>query len=495
MNGAASPEPTLRTYTPRIAGHVTGSSRLGLKQPVIAKAESFKHPDDFSNILWICLLVTLGVDCLGALALAGGQFLMPPTLFATLAAATLLAIGIANGWAFNSVRRAASAWARDAFIAQVFVLFLAGYVIVTDLQSPTINWHVMATAVLVLATAFVWFVLLAPRSRLEWTKAAIIVTALFPLAGLLQFWLQNYYIPSTSMPLVDISTDLSPQGWTGPIIHLSAKVTMHNHGTVRVNIANSLTKVTAYPQNPEKLRQTTIDVNPCSKTPDQNEYWCQLANGFDPSGLEEDTEYRVNPTLPGVITPTPPEASQLLYASNFQGGFLMPGDTATLQRDVDIDSREVLLARLTASAIFLTERRIENIRSCVGKHASKFEDYLQFAEEVQQVQQMQPQHAHYFCQEYDIAPGNIIKKLIANHPAMQVSTWLDNPDRHGTEYPQIGADYGTVGGFDRPDPRQQRKLEEVYPASIVYSEFEYAPTEKPPTPPPSPAPAPPSSNS
>src|ERR1700757_726964 len=108
MNGAAS-QPTPRRYTPRIAGHAKGSSRLGLKQPV-AKAESFKQPDDFSKILWIFLLFPLGVDCLGALVLAGGQFLMPPTFFGTLAAATLLVIGIANGWAFNSVRRAGSTW-------------------------------------------------------------------------------------------------------------------------------------------------------------------------------------------------------------------------------------------------------------------------------------------------------------------------------------------------------------------------------------------------
>src|SRR5271157_4500312 len=154
MNGAASSQPARRRYTPRIAGHVKGSSRLGLKRPVVVKAESFKQPDDFSKTLWICLLVTLGMDCLGALVLAGGQFLMPLTFFGTLAATTLLAIGVANGWAFNSVRRAASTWARDAFIAQVFVLFLAGYIIVTDLRSPITNRYVMATAGLVLVAAF-----------------------------------------------------------------------------------------------------------------------------------------------------------------------------------------------------------------------------------------------------------------------------------------------------------------------------------------------------
>ena len=487
MNGATPPRPSRRRYTPTVAGRVKRSSRLGLKQSDVAKAESFKQPDDFSSILWICLLFTHGVDCLGALALAGGQFLMAPTFFGTLAAATLLAIGIANGWAFNSVRRAASTWARDAFIAQVSVLFLAGYVIITDARSPRINWYVMATAVLFFAAAFLWFVLLAPRSRLEWTKAAVIVTALFPLAGLLQFWLQNYYIPSTSMPLVDMSTELSPEGWTGPIIHLSAKVIIHNRGTTRVNVANSLMRVTAYPKSPKDSRQTIVHHNPCWNTPDRNEEWCHLAHGLDPSGVEPDIDFRVNPTLPDVadvVSATPPAGRQLLYVASLQSDFLMPGQTDTYQRDVDIDSGKILLARLSVGAIVLTDRRIEDIRSCAGKQVSEYEDLPQFMREVQQ---LQPARAHYFCREYDIAPRNLIEKLIANHPAMQVTTWLNNPNLPGTEYPIITYYFGTAGRFDQPDPRQQlaRKLEELNPAYEMTSESEYAPTEKPP---PSPAP-------
>jgi heme/copper-type cytochrome/quinol oxidase subunit 4 len=491
MNGAAPWRPPLRKYTPRIAGHTKSSSGLGLKRPVITKPKPFKQPVDLAKFLWVCLLVTLGVDCLLALALAGGQFLMPPTFFGTLAATTLLAIGIANGWALNSVRRSVPTWARDAFIGQVFVLFLAGYVIVTDVRSPTINWYVMVTAVLVLAVAFLWFIFLAPKSEFEWTKTALIVTALLPLAGLLQFWLQNYYIPSTSMPLVDISTELSPQGWSGPIIHLSAKATIHNRGTSAVNVAGSLIRVTAYPlMVPE---ETKFHVNPCWWTPARNEDWCRFANGFDPSGVEVDTDCRVSPTLPDLIAPIRTSASQLVYASSPASEFLMGGETDTYQRDVDIDSRKVLLTRLSVSAIFLTARRIEDIRSCVGKHASVYEDLSRFSSEVKRTQQLQPAGVHYFCREYDIAPGNFIEKLIANHPAMQVYTWLNNPHHYATEYPSIAAQFGTVGRFDQSDPRQQleRKLEKVYPASAMTSESEYAPTEKPL---PSPAPAPPIGN-
>lgn len=415
---------------------------------------------------------------------------MPPSFFGTLAAATLLAIGIANGWAFNSVRRATSTWARDAFIAQVFVLFLAGYVAVTDLRSPQINWRVMVIAALVLAVAFLWLVFLVPKSALEWTKTALIVTALFPLAGLLQFWLQNYYIPSTSMPLVDISSDLSPQGRTGPIIHLSAKVTIHNRGTSQVNVANSLMRVTAYPSRISD--EAKVYANACSSTADRSENWCRLANGFDPSGIERDVDFRVNPNRPDVITPTPPTDSQPIYAGVLQSlEFLIPGETDVYQREVDIDSREVQLAHLTVSATFLTARRMQDIRSCVGEHALIYEGFPQFAAEVRQVQTLvpgNPRQGHYFCREYDIAPGNFVEKLIAGHPAIQVSTWLNSPDHLGTEYPLITADFGTAGKFDQPDPHQQleRKLEQAYPASVVTSQSEYAPTENP-----SPTPTPP----
>jgi hypothetical protein len=483
MNGAA-PSPAPRRYPPRIAGHVKGSSRLRLKQPVIRKAGLFKRPDDFPNVLWVGLLVTLAVDCVGGLALAVGELLMSPTVLSTLGAAILLAIGIANGWAFNSVRRASSTWPRDAIIAQVLMLFLAGYVIVTDVRSPIWNWYVMATAVLVLAAAFLWFVLLAGRSTLEWTKGAVLVTALFPLAGFLQFWLQNYYMPSTTKPLVDVSTDLSPQGWTDSIIHLSAKVTLHNRGTTTVDVSNSVIRLTAYPFTIRA--DTQVGANPCALTADQDQDWCMRADALDPLGGSPDVEYP--------LSRTPPASSHLLYAGTYgaMGTFLVPGETDTFQREVDIDSKNVRLARLSFTALFLNERRIEDTRSCEGKHASENEEWAEFSSEVESA--IAAGRAHYFCWEYDIAPANIIDQLIGCHPAMRVYTDLDNPYDPGEEYPRIRQVFRVAGRFHGFDPRLENKLEEVYPVEMDDTESEYASTDKPPQRPPSPAPAPPSGN-
>ena len=212
----------------------------------------FKKPLDISKAQWWCLLVTLGLEALAALALMVGQLWLAGTqIFSTLGAAILLAIGVANLWAFNSTRKAASSWARDAVIAEGLVLLLALYIIMKDVfkssgrwapsRSALTNWLVYAILVTVGVVALVWILLLAGRAeKVQLTKTAAIITALFPLTGLLQSWLVNYYLPGTSAPQIDISTELTPQTMTTPIIHLSAKITIHNRGTTRVDIPAAL---------------------------------------------------------------------------------------------------------------------------------------------------------------------------------------------------------------------------------------------------------------
>ena len=289
------------------------------------------------------------------------------------------------------------------------------------------------------------------------------------------------------MPLVDISTDLSPQGWTGSIIHLSAKVTIHNRGAMSVQVANSVIRLTAYPLTiPE---DTPVLLNPCASTADQHQEWCRRADALAPSGGDPDADYPLDRT--------PAASGELRYAGSYgpMGSFLVAGETDTFQREVDIDSTKVRLARLSFNAIFLTERRIEEIRSCNGKHASSNEESSEFSSEVEKVQAAGVDgREHYVCWEYDMAPANIIDRLISSHPAMQVYTVLDDPSDLNNEYPRIAWAFGKAGRFDRVDPGLDRKLEEAYSAEAVTNESEYASTDKPPPPPPSPAPTPPSGN-
>jgi hypothetical protein len=198
---------------------------------------------------------------------------------------------------------------------------------------------------------------LADRANVKWTKTGAIIIALFPLAALLQFWMQTYYIPETSRPLVDISTELSPQGRTGAIIHLNAKVTVHNRGAALVNVAGALMRVTAFSPTPREARLCT--------PADLDKEYCRIAAGLDLSGKNLDSDFRVNPA--------PIVDRQILYAGDFMNSpntFLIPGATETFQREIDISPTKVRLARLSVSAVFVTERRIKDTRSCFPPNTS-----------------------------------------------------------------------------------------------------------------------------
>jgi hypothetical protein len=245
--------------------------------------------------------------------------------------------------------------------------------------------------------------------------------------------------------------------------------------------------VTIYPKTiPDDLQ---VVANPCEFTADNNQDWCERADALDPSGGNPDVDYPLDRT--------PPAGYHLLYAGTASSpdSFLPPGGTEFGQTEVDIDSKNIRLARLTFNGIFINQLRTGDIKSCNGKHASYYKDFGGFRSDVQQVQATGYKgRGHRFCIEYEIAPANIIDHLINSQPAVRVYTELDDPLDLGAEYPRVGWVFGTAGRFDRFDPGLQKKLEQLYPAAMWTSEFEYAVTDKPPPPPPSPAPAPPSGN-
>ncbi|MGA7051608.1 MAG: hypothetical protein WBZ37_10065, partial [Mycobacterium sp.] len=163
MNGGPSAQPIDRKLARSIRRHGKSWTRL-----------PFKKPLDIPKAQWWFLLVTLYLEGLTALALTLGQIHIAGTqIVSTLVAAILFAIGAANLWAFNSTRKAASSWARDAVIAQALMLLLALYIVVPDLfknpgrwapsRSALTNWLVFATVVIVGVVALVWIPLLVGR--------------------------------------------------------------------------------------------------------------------------------------------------------------------------------------------------------------------------------------------------------------------------------------------------------------------------------------------
>ncbi|HZA08735.1 hypothetical protein [Mycobacterium sp.] len=131
-------------------GYVRGSSKLRLKRPV-AKAQWLNRPGDISRRLWLCLLVSLVVDGVGTIGLAFLNVILATTLLRMAGSVVLLAIGVANLWAFNSTLRGRQAWARDSVIAQLLVLVLALSFLLLDVRSLLKNGSWTAIAVIAIA--------------------------------------------------------------------------------------------------------------------------------------------------------------------------------------------------------------------------------------------------------------------------------------------------------------------------------------------------------
>jgi hypothetical protein len=518
MNGAPPPQSTGHPTGPGKRGPVKKPSRRWLTQLVTSKAHWFTRRPTVS-ILNTCLLGTLAVDGLAVLKLAVGDLNYTTTIYDSVGDAILFTIAGANFLAIIFLAYLVASWAAAAFIAQTFVLALTVYIMLIDLKSPKLNPHIMWAAGITGLLAFVWLLVLARRAMepfkgfTRFTKTAVIITALIPLAaGSLQFYVQNYYIPHASEPTVDVSTELSPQSKTPSIIHLSAKVTVRNRGSVRVNVAAALMRVTAYPstapqQQPPQPQQepgtqkhepTTV----CTAEKYYDAKWCQIGDGLDLTGRNGDTDFRYNPPPPvnaqvqappvNAQVQASPVNAQVLYAGLFMrpGSFLLPGETDSVQREVDIDRANVGLARLSVNAVFLTERNIQATTSCWKSRANAETDPTSFSIEVNIPQHFSDQQtlpiidrrvrASYFCVDSEFAPRSIVDQAIGNQGVLRVWIMLNDPQVPGREYPRIELGYYLVDARDGqilpdPDGRINEKLEKRNPLGYADVAAEYAP--------------------
>jgi hypothetical protein len=485
-------------------------------------------PDDALTGLWILLLITLFVEGMGSAALAFGQLHAgkdsDQQFFAAMGVGILAVIGVVNGWALFSVlaagrralaadRHAAAPWARVALIAQLLILFLAAYILWVDYSlspkpSALVKW-VAATASIV---SVAWVLLLLGRAALEW-KSAAILGALVPLVASSQFWLQNFYVPQSTAPLVDFTAELMPQGSTprtntGLKTHLSAKVTVHNRGAGRVIVAGALMRITTYADAPRPPQCATRD----DKTRDDKVYdrACLMALGenLDISGNNYDKDFRANPT--------PATNTQLIYAGLLQPGpnyGLSPGDTQYFQRAIEIDST-ARLTRLSVSGIFLTQRTIRDTRSCQDQDdhlaiaepgktpggdldppaatnatpqgqnppASLTSDPKRFGKEVRTRYSVPNKGQEVLCKEYEFAHTNILEKLIGNRTAIRVSVILKDTNAPDLEHPQLQIEYGLI---ERNKLRVDQSLGQkiaIRNPGVVYRDVsaEYVYEEKPP---------------
>ena len=182
------------------------------------------------------LAVTMALESLLVIGLTLRDFALAATLTATIGSVTLLAISGVGVWAAYATWVQHDSWLGASLLGQFSIAVLAGYTVLTDLRSPFPQVFVAGFACILGIIAIFWVLYLTRHWRGPLSAGAKTIVALIPLLGFVQFWLQTDYLPRTSLPLVDVTTDLTPTGKTGDFVQLEAKVTIKNRGSVQVNV-------------------------------------------------------------------------------------------------------------------------------------------------------------------------------------------------------------------------------------------------------------------
>lgn len=425
-----------------------------------AVGEQAAEPDvSLRRSLRILLACWIGVDAAIVIPLAVWNATLTTAAWDLIGTALLLGIGITCALAFGQIVRGSCNALMTAMVSQIFIAGLAGYVWLVDQRSPVSQLLGITGIALTLGgIALIWVLYLGRYARTAVTKGAAVVVALFPLIGLVQFWMQTQYLPEASSPLIDVDTELSPTGSTGPVIHLLAKVTLHNRGSVQVDMPAGLMRVTSYPVGTPTEPATTE----------------ALLAGLDPSGSSMRDDYREKPTLPGDST--------LLYAAiiatSYEGSFLNPGETANYQRLIDVDSGIVRLVRLSVEATLVTHRMMQETRSCYPPQVSFSQDPERFMSETGKLHVWGKAGARVVCTESQFASTGAIQDLVSDHPVMRTLIVVDNPS-HIVEVPTLLPFFGTREAVDDPFTHVDTlaQVGNAIPATFFRDWAEYAPSD------------------
>jgi hypothetical protein len=420
------------------------------------------HSADLAGVprsLRVLLAGWVGADAALIIGLAFWNATLTSTAWDLIGTALLSAIGITCALALVQIAKGSRGAALTAMVSQVFVAGLAVYVWMVDQRSPQSQlMGVTGIALAMGGIALLWVLYLGRYARGAFSRGAAVAVALFPLVGLAQFWMQTEYLPGSARPVLDVSTELSPTGSTGPIVHLLARVTLHNRGSVQTEIHAGLIRVIAYPVGTPAEPATTE----------------HLLAGLSPLGRALRGEYRETPNLPA--------DAQLLYANLFaapyEGAFLSPGETSEYKLVIDIDSRKVRLARLSVSGAFVTHRVLKDTRTCYPPQISFARDPMAFFDEAGKVHDWGVVRAGVLCMESQFASTGAISDLVSDHPISRVFVMVE-PPFSAADTPVLMTFYGTRESLEDPFRHldTMTQIDKAYPTAIASSSAEYVPSD------------------
>jgi hypothetical protein len=301
--------------------------------------------------------------------------------------------------------------------------------------------------------ALLWVVFLGRYAHGTIGRGAVVVAALFPVLGLVQFWLQTEYLPQSSIPLVDVQAELSPAGSTGPIVHLKAKYTLHNRSSSQLDLPAGLMRVYTYPKS------TSTE----PPTPEA------VAAHLDPSGSILG-DYRETPAMPA--------DARLVYASELGGidSFLTPGLTSQSEAVIDIDTRTVRLVRMGVTIIAVTHHAVRDTRTCYAPQKSYNNDVAGFLHDARALHDMYGV-GQALCTETQFASRGAIEELVSDHPILRIYTVVKNA---ALPPPVLVPFFGTHETLNEPPTSHMdvaQVIENSTPSGIFGSGAEYAPAE------------------
>ena len=433
------------------------------------------------------LAVTMTLESLLVFYLMLRDFELAATLTATIGAVTLLAISVVGVWAAWATWVQHDSWLGASLLGQFSIAGLAGYTVLTDRRSPVPEFNVQLFACVLGIIAFFWVFYLIPHRPGRLTAGSATIVALIPLLGFVQFWLQTDYLPRTSLPMVDVTTDLTPAGKTGDVVFLEAKVTINNRGSVPVYVGATVMRITAYPWQP-----------PGTRTP-----------------LPDAIQFGISPSTPYRADPLPIDHGKTLYANDLLpvGNLLAAGQSNTYRKAVDFNSHEWRLVRLDVDGIFITSPNIDKVYTCPAPPKDKNGKEVWFhdpddpehtppersrTEAIPRPQMsadaegFQKEIANpiyekvadggfkkFICREIRLKPRNVIHDIIGDHPRFEVLAIFNDPTNAGLQYPALFMWWGVNGNYSL-SPHQWQKVEAANPTlELNKIGVEYMPSEDP----------------
>jgi hypothetical protein len=426
------------------------------------------------------LAVTMTLESLLVIRLMLRDFELAATLTATIGAVTLLAISVVGVWAAWATWVQHDSWLGASLLGQFSIAGLAGYTVLTDRRSPFPEFFVAGFACILGIIAFFWVFYLIPHRPGPLTAGSATIVALIPLLGFVQFWLQTDYLPRTSLPLVDVTTDLTSTGKTADKVYLEAKVTINNRASVPVYVGATVMRITAYPSHP-------------TGTPTQLSQLPGLPGAIQ-FGISPSTPYRADPVLI--------KQRKTLYANDLLpvGYTLAPGQSNTYRKVVDFNSNEWRLVRLDVDGIFITSPNIDEVYTCpappksIWSHDPNPErtdippqksagdgDGSEFQKEIVKpiYEKVDGGRAkEFFCREIRLKPRNVVHDIIGDHPRFEVLAIFNDPTNQTLQYPALLLWWGVNGNYSL-NPHQWQKVEAANPTLVLNKiGVEYMPSKE-----------------